>query len=440
MDTIILRNEIDPAVPAVLADYGGIVVPQNGGTYTVVPDDFAEAEFWNIYPSSGLRTLVEAGDIVVNINGDDIAGAEVVDWANPASSAELGTTHDLVTVTDTDTIDFTLSTQALTADVKKQMSLDSDGSGLKLSGDAASPGNLYYYGTNAAGTKGFHILNQNFQDGTVINGKIVPSVASNNLTVALKTAAGGDPSASSPVHVWIGGTKYTVTSALSVTRNAGTNWCNAGNSLLATYTIYMFVYLGYNATDGVTIGFSRIPYGIKYSDFSATTTKDIYCAISTITNAAATDRYVNIGRFAAELSAAAGHTWSIPASNLTINAPTFFTPWMNYLPSLTVQADISSYAKCSYMLHDNMCKTNFYTDLVNVTSSGNQIRINLPLPGQSAVESVSYFAKPSTAWAATTILLYPVPGYFDIYKTAALGTWLGTETNVQFQVSTHYEV
>ena len=49
------------------------------------------------------------------------------------------------------------------------------------------------------------------------NGKIVPSVASDNLTVALKTHAGTDPSATDPVYVMIGGVVRTITSALSAT-------------------------------------------------------------------------------------------------------------------------------------------------------------------------------------------------------------------------------
>jgi len=148
--------------------------------------------------------------------------------------------------------------------------------------------------------------------GFLLNGKIVPSVTSNNLTVAIKTLAGADPSASDPVHIRIGDTVRTITSALSVTKNAGTSWCNAGSSELATKEIDYFVYLGYNATDGVVIGFSRIPFANEYDDFSTTSTNEKYCAISTITNAAAGDDYENIGRFAATLSAGAGYTWSVP--------------------------------------------------------------------------------------------------------------------------------
>lgn len=174
-------------------------------------------------------------------------------------------------------------------------------------------------------------------EGTVWNGKIVPSVSSNNLTLALKTLAGTDPSATDPVYATIGGVVRTITSALSVTKNAATNWCNAGSAELATKEIDYFAYLGYNATDGVTIGFSRIPYANQYSDFSTTTTSEKYCAISTIANAASTDYYNVVGRFAATLSAGAGYTWSVPtftAINL-IQKPIFESRWLTWTPALT---------------------------------------------------------------------------------------------------------
>jgi hypothetical protein len=61
-------------------------------------------------------------------------------------------------LTDTDTIDFTYDdpTPKITADVRKQMSLTSDASGLKLVGDSASPGNSKLYGTDGSGNKGWY--------------------------------------------------------------------------------------------------------------------------------------------------------------------------------------------------------------------------------------------------------------------------------------------
>jgi hypothetical protein len=101
--------------------------------------------------------------------------------------------------------------------------------------------------------------------------------------------------------------------------------------------LYYFAYLGYNATDGVTIGFSRSPFAKKYDDFSATSTNPKYCRISIITNAAANDPYTNIGMFAATLSAGAGYTWTVPTftpANL-IHRPTYDSPMMSWAPAYT---------------------------------------------------------------------------------------------------------
>lgn len=170
------------------------------------------------------------------------------------------------------------------------------------------------------------IIPINSPEGFLINGKIVVTDAA-GITVAIKGMDGNDPSVSNPVYCRINGVVRSITAALSVTKADGTNWMNAGSAELATKEIDYFVYLGYNATDGVVIGFSRIPFANSYDDFSATTTNEKYCAISTITNAAATDYYNVIGRFAATLSAGAGYTWSVPtftAKNL-IQRPIYET-------------------------------------------------------------------------------------------------------------------
>lgn len=176
----------------------------------------------------------------------------------------------------------------------------------------------------------------NLSEGQVINGQIVPSVSSNNLTVALKTLAGTDPSTSDPVYVRIGNTIRTITSALSVTKNAGTNYFGAGGSMFATKEIDYFVYLGYNTTDGVTIAFSRIPYARKYSDFSVTFNHEKYAGFNTIANATANDVYQNIGRFNAIMSASASYNWSLPATQVIINYPIFETRTLFFVPTLSV--------------------------------------------------------------------------------------------------------
>lgn len=172
--------------------------------------------------------------------------------------------------------------------------------------------------------------------GFLINGKISVTDTA-GITVAIKTLAGDDPSETDPVFVRIGDSVHMLITALSVAKADGTNWCNAGSAELATKEIDYFVYLGYNATDGVVIGFSRYPGANSYDDFSATTTNEKYCAISTITTAAATDYYEVIGRFAATLSAGAGYTWSVPTytgKNL-IQRPIYETRWLDYARVVT---------------------------------------------------------------------------------------------------------
>jgi hypothetical protein len=135
---------------------------------------------------------------------------------------------------------------------------------------------------------------------------------------------------------------------------------NLGSAEHATQDVDLFAYLGYNATDGITIGFSRIPYALKYSDFSATTTNDKYCAISTITNAASTDPYVVIGRFNATLSATAAFNWSIPATAVVVQRPIFNTRWLVYDPSPTGFSAVPTQTTYRYMLSPHKCELQYY--------------------------------------------------------------------------------
>lgn len=225
----------------------------------------------------------------------------------------------------------------------------------------------------------------NAPEGYLLNGKIVPSVASNNLTVALKTLDGNDATASNPIIIRIGDTVHSITSALSVTKNAGTNWFAAGSTMLATKEVDYFVYLGYNATDGVVIGFSRIPYATQYDQFSATTNNEKYCAISTITNAAAGDDYTVVGRFAATLSAGTGYTWTVPTftSINLIQRPIFETRSLTWLPTYTAAGSTTYTSVTTYVARYRMIG---YHCEVQHTSTGTvggtpspSIRVSLPI-------------------------------------------------------------
>jgi hypothetical protein len=163
---------------------------------------------------------------------------------------------------------------------------------------------------------------------------ITPSVSSNNLTVAIKDMSGNDPSASNPLLFRVGNTDYSLEAATSVTKNAGTNWCNAGSSELKTLEVDYFVYaIGETgASAGLKFGFSRIPYATTMNDFVNTAANEKYIA-GNWTNFNATDAVVNIGRFNAINSGSASYNWSIPATSVIINYPITETRWLNWLPT-----------------------------------------------------------------------------------------------------------
>jgi hypothetical protein len=171
----------------------------------------------------------------------------------------------------------------------------------------------------------------------LINGKIVPSVASNNLTLAIKTLADTDPSPTNPVGVWIGNTLRWITGALSATANAGANIFNSGSAELATREIDYFAYIWYKTSDNtIQIGFARIPYARIFDNFDTSTgTNEKAFIRSSTTGQTSTDNVVNVGRFAATLSASASFNWSVPAftnANL-IQEPIYETRWLDYLPT-----------------------------------------------------------------------------------------------------------
>ena len=226
----------------------------------------------------------------------------------------------------------------------------------------------------------FSFKNINAPEGFLINGKIVPSVASNNLTVAVKTLAGNDASASDPIYVRIGDTVRTITGALSVTLNAGTNWFDSGSTELATNEVDYFIYLGDDAGT-VRIGFGRIPFANRFEDYSATTTEEKHIAFNTALSAG--EACTVIGRFAATLSAGAGYTWTVPTFNTTnlIQRPIFVSRWLDYSGTLTSTApSLAStvYITRKYKVISDIVNVDYWASSVLGGSAGNNLTITVP--------------------------------------------------------------
>lgn len=234
----------------------------------------------------------------------------------------------------------------------------------------------------------------NAPQGFMINGKIVTSIASNDLVVAIKTLAGNNPSATDPVYVRIGNTVRSITAALSVTLADGTNWMNLGSTEHATQDVDLFAYLGYNATDGVVLGCSRIPYARKYGDFSATSTNEKYAAISTIATAGSSDEYELIGRFNATLSGSGtSYLWTIPATSIIINRPIFRTRWLTWVPTLTGFSANPTSVVYNYQLIDRICYVNFIQG-ANGTSNATGFTATFPFSCTNISNFFPYFATP----------------------------------------------
>lgn len=164
---------------------------------------------------------------------------------------------------------------------------------------------------------------------------ITPSVASNNLTLALKYIDGTDPSSTKKLTFRVGNTEYDLTAAMSFTKNAATNWCNLGSVEMAALPHDLFVYaIGETgASAGLKFGFSRIASARTMADFVNTATSEKYIA-GNWTNFNSTDAVTNIGRFRAQLSVGAGYTWSIPTA-VVINYPIYESDWLTWVPTIT---------------------------------------------------------------------------------------------------------
>lgn len=254
------------------------------------------------------------------------------------------------------------------------------------------------------------------------NYKFVVTIASNNITVALKNLAGNDFSATDPLVVKIGNAWRIVTAALSVTVNAGASTFAAGATMFAAKNIDYFVYLGYRtASTAVVLGFSRIPWANLYSDFSGTSTNEKYGVFST--TPAATDEVINIGRFRAQNSGTASFNWSsvsqsAPNNENTIQKPWFKTAdvWLTASPTVTATAGSFTTVSAAMRYQIDGRKL-FFNVIVTITTNGTAATAtDVPLPFSARAANEGEFV-----------------GRENASTGALLIGWLGTLTSLRFQ-------
>lgn len=276
----------------VLADYynkilGSILRSQFNNTETITATkELADVDtpFQIITPSGADRTIELAPEATSN---------------HPFFIYNTGTTYNLVVKDDAGTIIF----------------------------DTLAPDEFGYY-VQVQG-EGWRKISQ-----PVCEYKLSVTVSSNDLIVALTHLDGNAPSAYRPLCITIAGVKRYVTAATSITLADATNWFNAGSAELATKEIDYFAYAVWDSNSSiVAVSCARIPHGLLVSDFSSTNTNERY--LGNYANFTSTDSVVNLGRFAATLSAGAGYTWTVPTfTNLNlIHTPICETRRLSWTPA-----------------------------------------------------------------------------------------------------------
>jgi len=110
----------------------------------------------------------------------NVPNIDATDRANHTGTQTASTISDFTeaaqdavgsSLTNSNTVNLTYSdgSNAITADARTQMSVTSDSSGLKLSGDATTPGATRYYGTDGSGTKGYFAFPAGGESNTASN-------------------------------------------------------------------------------------------------------------------------------------------------------------------------------------------------------------------------------------------------------------------------------
>src|SRR5690349_9479195 len=111
--------------------------------------------------------------------------------------------------------------------------------------------------------------------------QITRTVASNNVTFAIKDSDGNDATAAKPLNFDINGTIRKLTGALSLTVNAGVSTWNLGAAEFVNLIQELFIYIGYRAsTSTCFLMVCRQPNIREMADVHGTATNERYGAYS----------------------------------------------------------------------------------------------------------------------------------------------------------------
>lgn len=250
-------------------------------------------------------------------------------------------------------------------------------------------------------------------EGVGINYQIVPSVASNNLTVDIKCFDASTPSATHPIKIRVGNNILSATATGTFTKNAGTNWMNMGSTdLIGGNSVDLFLYAinETGASAGLKFGCARHPHALTMADFVNTATDEKYI-MGSWTNFNSTDKVAVIGRFRASLSVTS-FNWSIPSANV-INRPIYETDWLAYTPLPTGFSAVPGSSNYRYQVRGNSV-TLVVRQNADGTSNATTFTIPLPL----VAKSISNMAWGSAGVVRDNNVTQTTPGALRILTAA----------------------
>lgn len=116
--------------------------------------------------------------------------------------------------------------------------------------------------------------------------------------------------------------------------------------------------------------------------------------------------------------------------------------WNTWIPEFYV-AVLNGYSTARYIIINSTCYFSFTAEKVNLSGAAGAIKISLPAMAKvgGGYQHAYGAIFNGSAWLANPFMdIYPGTNIVNVYKTAAAGTWLASETGICVRINGFYEV
>jgi hypothetical protein len=279
-------------------------------------------------------------------------------------------------------------------------------------------------------------------DGSVLNATFSPSIATDDLTLALKTLSADDPSTDNFVQATIGGEILSITSALSITITdaMGDIFSWDGRKIQGNDS-QLFVYLINNngtAQIGVSPSPNRRTVATNYYDAGGQTGSAGFSNIVMSGTRNATNTCAVVGRV--NVKQEDDNTWVSPTISCIVNRPIYETDWLDWTPDLTIgNPDLSKFDVATYQIVSNHLFFFFKEDDATLSGTAGALKFSLPVAPIQAHVPVSMNNSSGGAAYAWAVGWTTSAGTVEFYKNGAT-TWAADETATHINIRGDYEI